>query len=94
MMDGFGFAAIGVGETIYASGFSGDLLSLPAGGTKWEVTGKLKQARFFHRLVPLADGHLIAIGGEGKQGKLSDAEILSCQSAESSRSNSVLSYGK
>jgi N-acetylneuraminic acid mutarotase len=76
MMNGFGFAAIGVGDAIYASGFSGDLLRLPVNGTKWESVGKLNEPRLFHRLIPLDDGDLLALGGEGKTGKLRDAEIL------------------
>lgn len=76
-MDGFGFAATTIGDTIYASGFSGKLLRLPVNGTKWETVGKLNQPRFFHRLVALPDGHLLAIGGEGKHGKLRSVEILS-----------------
>lgn len=76
IMDGFGFATIGVGENIYASGFSGDLLRLSAGGTKWETVGKLNKPRFFHRLIQLDANHLLAVGGEGQQGKLRDVEVL------------------
>ncbi len=76
-MNGFGFAAIGVGDKIYTSGFSGKLLSLSADGIKWKVAGELKQPRFFHRLILLNDGNLLAIGGESSQGKLRGAEILS-----------------
>ena len=76
-MDGFGFAAIGADNTIYASGFSGNLLRLSADGTYWETIAKLEQSRFFHRLVLLDNNHLLAIGGEGKHGKLQDVETLS-----------------
>jgi N-acetylneuraminic acid mutarotase len=76
IMDGFGFAAIGTGGTIYASGFSGNLLRLSPDGTKWEIAGKLQQSRFFHRLILLPDGSLLAIGGEGRHGKLRDVEVL------------------
>lgn len=77
MLNGFGFAAISVGGTIYASGYSGDLLRLSADRAKWETVGKLKEARIFHRLILLGDGRLLAIGGEGHHGKLKDGEILS-----------------
>jgi len=77
MLDGFGFAAVSVDGTIYASGYSGDLLRLSADGTKWETVSKLKEARIFHRLIPLDNGCLLAIGGEGHHGKLKDGEILS-----------------
>jgi photosystem II stability/assembly factor-like uncharacterized protein len=68
---------VGAHNTIYASGFAGNLLCLSANGTKWKVVGKFNEPRFFHRLILLTDGHLLAIGGEGKHGKLRDAEILS-----------------
>ncbi|HTR41352.1 MAG TPA: kelch repeat-containing protein [Pseudomonadales bacterium] len=77
MMDGFGFAAVGADNSIYASGFSGELLRLSADGSRWEVIAKLKEPRFFHRLILLDEKHLIAVGGEGKQGKLQDIEVLS-----------------
>lgn len=76
MLNGFGFAAIGVGDAIYANGFSGNLLRLSLDGTKWEAVGELKQPRFFHRLILLDEGQLLAVGGEGKNGKLRNLEIL------------------
>jgi N-acetylneuraminic acid mutarotase len=75
-MDGFGFAAIGVGDNIYASGFSGNLLRLSAGGTGWETVGKLNESRFFHRFISLGNGRVLAIGGEGSHGKLRDVEVV------------------
>lgn len=75
-IDGFGFAAVSVGDAIYASGYSGKLLRLSANRTKWETVGKLNESRIFHRLILLPDGRLLALGGEGKQGKLRDAEVV------------------
>ncbi|HVU07499.1 MAG TPA: hypothetical protein VHG89_03030 [Verrucomicrobiae bacterium] len=82
VMDGFGFAAVGVGDSIYASGFSGKLLRLSADGTKWETVGQLIQPRFFHRLILLGDGKLLAIGGESAKGKLNTLELLSSVPAQ------------
>jgi N-acetylneuraminic acid mutarotase len=77
MLNGFGFAAIGVDNTIYASGYSGDLLRLSPDGSKWDTAGKLGETRIFHRLIWLDGSHLLAIGGEGKYGKLRNGEVIS-----------------
>jgi hypothetical protein len=76
-MQGFGAAACAQGDRLYVSPMSGKLLRLSADGSKWETVGKLNPARFFHRLLPLADGRLIAVGGSSDKGHVAPLEILS-----------------
>ncbi len=63
---GFGVAAIGVGNVVYANGFDGVVwrLDLSADNLAWERAGELVFPRFFHRLVQDGDS-LLVIGGIG-----------------------------
>ena len=51
-MDGFGTAAWGAGEAVYATTLTGKVLRLRTGAASWDVLGELENARFFHRLLP------------------------------------------
>lgn len=55
---------------------AGDLLRLDEAGKAWDVVGRLRHPRFFHRLVPAGATGLIAIGGEGGDAKHDDLEVL------------------
>lgn len=62
-LPGFGFAvaAVTTGDALFVSGRDGDLLRHREDG--WANAGRLALPRFFHRLLPAADGTLLAIGG-------------------------------
>ncbi len=60
---GFGVAAVGVGERVYASAFDGVLWSLEPGvDGAWRREAGLFAPRFFHQLVA-ADGDVLVLGG-------------------------------
>lgn len=62
-MDGFGSAAIACGGRLYATTMSGAVERLSADGSHWDYAGQLQNPRFFHRLLPWKNDHLIAVGG-------------------------------
>lgn len=75
-MAGFGAAACISGGRILASPLSGQILALDADGTKWEEVGELNPARFFHRLLPLEDGRLVAVGGSNRKSQIPTLELV------------------
>jgi len=75
-LKGFGNSACVVNGKLYVSGMSGVVWRLNDKGDGWEEAGTLAAPRFFHRLVPGANGQILAIGGEGEKGKLNDIEII------------------
>ena len=80
-LGGFGFAAVGHEGRVFASGASGVLLELR--GDTWVGITKLEHPRFFHRLVPAGKGRLIALGGESRDGKKADPEVIALPSENS-----------
>ncbi len=43
----------------------------------WKVIGETKDARFFHRILPVGNGRLVAIGGANmSSGKFTDTEVI------------------
>lgn len=62
-MAGFGPAACQQGGELYVSTYEGTLQRLSDGTERWQTVGRLEQARFFHRMVPLGEKHLLMIGG-------------------------------
>jgi hypothetical protein len=74
---GFGMAAIAVEGRLFASGMDGQLLELAADGSAWQVVTTLAFPRFFHRLLPGADGELVALGGAGRGGHMRTVELAS-----------------
>lgn len=78
-MAGFGIAAVEQGGQLYVSPLSGKVSKLSADGTKWEGTTKLNPARFFHRLLPMADGRLVAVGGSNRKGHVTEIELVSLE---------------
>ncbi|HJL49993.1 MAG TPA: hypothetical protein RMG45_29295, partial [Polyangiaceae bacterium LLY-WYZ-15_(1-7)] len=61
---GFGVAAVGVGDAVYASGRDGALVRWRVGEESWTRVGALRFPRFFHRLVARGE-QLLALGGIG-----------------------------
>lgn len=60
---GFGVAATGKGNTLYASGAKGVLYKFEDGAPNWQKVGKWASPRFFHRLVMKDSQNVIALGG-------------------------------
>lgn len=80
-MAGFGAAGWSVNGKLVVSTYEGDLLQLDDSGDSWLELGKSKDSRFFHRLVPLDDNRLIALGGANMEsGKYLNLEIISIPS--------------
>lgn len=76
-MAGFGASGWSVDGRLIVSTHEGDLEEL-VGGQKWKVIGKTKDARFFHRVLPIGEGKLVAIGGANMgSGKITDTEVIS-----------------
>ena len=76
-MDGFGSSAFACGNELFVSTFSGTLQRLSADGTRWDVLAQLQEPRFFHRMVPTADGQLLILGGASMQkGKIGESELV------------------
>lgn len=76
-MAGFGTAAVAQGGKLYVSPLSGKVSKLSDDTTKWEDATNLNPPRFFHRLLPLQDGRLIAVGGSNRKGQVKDIEFVS-----------------
>ena len=81
-MDGFGSAAFGVGDAVYATTLTGKVQRLRAGAAAWEVLGELDNARFFHRLLPdptsggETPAFLLLGGGSMENGRFTAVERL------------------
>lgn len=76
-MDGFGSSAFAVGDQLYVSTMSGKLQRLSSDGTRWDVIAQVAHPRFFHRMLPTADGRLLLVGGANmRSGKTGELEWL------------------
>ncbi len=76
-LTGFGNSSFATGGKLYVSTINGDLQRLSEDGQQWEVVAKMPTARFFHRMLPLDDKHLLVVGGGSMtEGKFEDVEII------------------
>jgi outer membrane protein assembly factor BamB len=76
-LKGFGVSAFAVGDTVWASGADGRVVSLVEGASEWrDAQHKLASPRFFHRLLPNARGGLMFIAGAAKGGHLDTVETV------------------
>jgi N-acetylneuraminic acid mutarotase len=76
-MDGFGSSAFALGDELYVTTYSGDLQRLTADGDSWESLKVLERDRFFHRLLPLSENELLAIGGASmSSGKYEEIDVI------------------
>ena len=76
-MQGFGSAACQMGGAIIVSSYRGLIAHLNDAGSEWNSVGNLAERRFFHRIVPLSDGGLLAIAGASrKAGHLASLEVV------------------
>jgi N-acetylneuraminic acid mutarotase len=76
-MEGFGCSAFAAGGELYVSTIRGNLQRLADDGKSWTVDRKLPTARFFHRMLPIADDRLIIVGGANMGiGKFGELELI------------------
>jgi len=76
MLNGFGMAACASGGKLIVSPLSGKVLTLSANGEAWEEITQLSKPRFFHRIVPLAEGKVLAVGGSSRKGQIPEVEVV------------------
>ncbi len=76
-MEGFGTDCLALGDRLYVSTCSGNLLCLSNDGESWERVGKLQAGRFFHRMLSMDEKHLVILGGASmKSGVFSEVEVV------------------
>ena len=76
-MDGFGSSAFAVGNQLFVTTYSGSIQRLDEDADSWQVLGQLDRQRFFHRLLPLSDNELIAVGGASmSDGNFETLEVI------------------
>ena len=74
---GFGASAFATGGDLYVSTIKGTLQRLTDDGSAWEVVTETPTARFFHRMLPVDQNHLLIVGGANMGiGKFEDVEII------------------
>ena len=92
--NGFGAAAVGHGEHIFASGRDGLVWSWTPGDDAWRRVGELTFPRFFHRLVAVGD-QLVVLGGIGGMhtfGRTRHVEVLPLAGGELARRHPALQW--
>ncbi|TWT98390.1 Kelch repeat-containing protein [Stieleria varia] len=62
-MSGFGSSSFATGGRLYVSTLDGRVHQLGEDGASWRTIAKCNPARFFHRMLPIADDELLMIGG-------------------------------
>ncbi len=76
-MEGFGSSSFAIGNELYVTTYSGSLQRLSAAGDSWESLHQLERDRFFHRLLPLSENKLLAIGGASmSSGKFKELDVI------------------
>jgi N-acetylneuraminic acid mutarotase len=82
-MTGFGASAFATGGRLYVTAYDGSLQRLTEDGSAWEVIAQTPTARFFHRMLPIDDHHLLMVGGANMgQGKFAEVEVLTVSSEQ------------
>ena len=76
-MTGFGASAFATGSSLYVTTVLGQLQRLSFDGSRWDVVATGLTPRFFHRLLPLDEDHLIAVGGSNMSiGKFEEVDVV------------------
>lgn len=76
-MAGFGASAFATGGALYVTTVQGVLQRLSKDGSQWEVVSTNVTPRFFHRLLPMDDHRLIAVGGSNMSiGKFDEVDVI------------------
>ncbi len=79
-MAGFGASGWSMNGRLIVSNIHGDVQELAKDGATWLDRGKSNDARFFHRLLPLTDDSLVAIGGASMEsGKFLTPEVITAK---------------
>lgn len=79
-MAGFGNAAWSVDGKLVVANYYGDVQVLSEVGDAWTVAGQTKDARFFHRLIPISKTALLSVGGASMEsGKFLTPEVIELQ---------------
>lgn len=74
-MNGFGCSACTIGDRLFLSTMDGVIRELTSDGAAWRDVGRLRVARFFHRLLPRNERELIVVAGASmKLGHLGSIE--------------------
>jgi hypothetical protein len=77
-MAGFGVSAWNLDGKLLVSGADGRVHQLADDGASWQSVGELATGRFFHRLMPDADGAVLAVAGASpEEGHLATIERFS-----------------
>jgi hypothetical protein len=77
-MAGFGVSAWNLDGKLLVSGADGRVHQLADDGSAWKRVGDLATGRFFHRLMPAADGAVLAVAGASpEEGHLATIERFS-----------------
>jgi hypothetical protein len=76
-MVGFGASAWPVEGRLVVTAYDGSVQVLNADHSSWLSIGQTEDARFFHRLLPYAPGHLVLVGGANMDsGKFVQPEVI------------------
>lgn len=76
-MAGFGAAGWSVDGQLTVTTYEGDIQLYDDATKSWKVLGQTAEARFFHRLIPLATPELVQIGGANMEsGKFLELEVV------------------
>lgn len=75
-INGFGATAWNHHGNLYVGTFSGEIFRLSDKGDAWQKVTTLAIPRFFHRLLPLDENRLIAVGGASSIGHLRTIEVV------------------
>ena len=76
-MAGFGASGWSVGGKLMVTTFEGSIESWNDANGSWETKGKTKDARFFHRMLPIDNHSLVSIGGANMEvGKYTELEVV------------------
>lgn len=78
-INGFGATAWNHEGKLYVGTYSGQIFQLE--GEQWKEVATLAMPRFFHRLLPLDKGRMIAVGGASMSGHLSVIEVVDIENA-------------
>lgn len=82
-MAGFGASAFATGGSLYVTTVQGNLQKLSADGSTWQVISTEVSPRFFHRLLPMDNKHLVVVGGSNMSiGKFEEVEVINVQPGE------------
>lgn len=77
-MAGFGASGWSLSGKLVVTTFEGTIQYRDASTSSWQVLGKTRNARFFHRMFPLDAQQLVSVGGANmEEGKFAELEVVS-----------------